>query len=1018
MKARAFITIVILISMVLIHPTDHLKPGAQGAIHPIVFYADSPSPPSPSMGAALNQTPLWFDMNSSNGGVSGPMKYHVLVERPEPGPNDWVVEGTEIRKGEVITLTGNLIVKPGGNLTLINCLVYVNCSYPGEWQVFVDNGGVLKTVDTTITAVREHKGFILHVRGRAYLYRSKIIACEMYFSTEEGVDIKECVYTVSPDIYGVFFNKSGHVFLRSCKFSGNDTIDLPCFFQGCSDVHISNCYFKWAELRFVSSRDAYVINCNLTYSYIELEESRDMRIANCVLTGSITCRKCVRMAIVDCSSDDPYSPIILTGYELRHYASHTITNVSIGGRPVCYVVNSSGLTIGGEVGEVIVANSHDIEVHDIENCALLIGAFSWNLTIKAVSGSRASIRSCYNVVLKDCGITSLECQRSTNLTFEDGGSQYLRVWRSSNLMLEEVRVFDADFSYSSDITLLECRMSSLSFFRSSRFTIRYCRIDNLYIYYSIRGVIKDNIINYIKLDGKKLRHFIHLIENCTTTEGASIIYVANSTFSLTEHRDIAEIIVVNSPMVNITVRSPMTFSYFIVAFSSNIVIKGCVFKGFYGYSLRNASITECVFGPYVFFLINASYVSLERCLMRGWRFWWEHGWSYYAMGLSLSGSHDIVLRNCMFVKHEYGLYCRNSHRVFVVNCGFLYNGVAMGFYESSVVVVENSTIAYSTSDGISCYCSNLTIFNSNIYSNWEHGLYVIGTSWINASYNWWGSAEGPEYKYEGDREDPEEIWGDPDEILPGYLIYQPWLTEPADIDAIAPNIRIDLEEGAVLKGLAVVEVKVYDDVGIREVIFYIDGLRVFVDREPPYEYEWNTLDWEEGPHDLMVVAYDLSNNYNLSYTTIMIDNTPPVIEFLTYTPEQPSHGKPVTVVAGVVDAVSGVDHVILMYRVGEGGWRSLRMRSAGGHVWTGGIPGQKPGTVVEFKVIAYDRAGHKAVSPIRSYTVAKLMTKRGMCVLGGAAALLIIIALIKARRPRKPSPRGQATTTLVAFPRI
>jgi len=64
---------------------------------------------------------------------------------------------------------------------------------------------------------------------------------------------------------------------------------------------------------------------------------------------------------------------------------------------------------------------------------------------------------------------------------------------------------------------------------------------------------------------------------------------------------------------------------------------------------------------------------------------------------------------------------------------------------------------------------------------------------VNATYNWWGSPDGPEYKAVGDPYDPEEVYSHDG---PKYLVYEPWLGGPV-IEIISPR------SGAIIEGDAV-----------------------------------------------------------------------------------------------------------------------------------------------------------------------------------------------------------------------
>ena len=167
------------------------------------------------------------------------------------------------------------------------------------------------------------------------------------------------------------------------------------------------------------------------------------------------------------------------------------------------------------------------------------------------------------------------------------------------------------------------------------------------------------------------------------------------------------------------------------------------------------------------------------------------------VGLEIASSSNVIITNCKISQNDqYGLFCIGSSNITIIG------------YEIS----QNK---------LGIYCkgsSGVTIHYCNIYGNEEHGLYNGGYYVVNATYNWWGSPEGPEYKAEGDPKDPEEVYS---AYEPWHLVYEPWLTEPAMIDNIPPSIGelIMSPEEPVEDEEVTIKVNVTDALsGVREVI--------------------------------------------------------------------------------------------------------------------------------------------------------------------------------------------------------
>jgi len=298
---------------------------------------------------------------------------------------------------------------------------------------------------------------------------------------------------------------------------------------------------------------------------------------------------------------------------------------------------------------------------------------------------------------------------------------------------------------------------------------------------------------------------------------------------------------------------------------------------------------------------------------------------------------------------------------------------------------------------------NITIIRCNITNNEEHGLYVFGFFVVDAAYNWWGSPDGPEYKAEGDPDDPEEVYS---YYGPEYLIYEPWLTEPySPTDDIPPSVVISSpEEQSCIMGITVVSVDAYDnETAIVKVEFYLNETLVFTDYDYPYEYVWNTTECPDGVYTIKVIAYDLAGNVAEHEVMVVVDNTAPSIGEPTISPEPPAEEDNVSVKVSVADALSGVEEVILSYSTDGGAtWSNMTMTLGPGGYYMATIPRQPAGTTVLYKIYALDYAGNWAVSPEYSYTVRakptppieKPLLVPSIIILSSTVGLAVIIASV------------------------
>ena len=102
-----------------------------------------------------------------------------------------------------------------------------------------------------------------------------------------------------------------------------------------------------------------------------------------------------------------------------------------------------------------------------------------------------------------------------------------------------------------------------------------------------------------------------------------------------------------------------------------------------------------------------------------------------------------------------------------------------------------------------------------------------------------------------------------------FLIY--WGCEEEQ-DTTPPTVSISSHSsGQSVKGIITITVTTQDNEGISKVEFFIDDSLVLTDTESPYQYEWNTTQYEDiSEHIVKVVSYDNSDNSTESQPILLI----------------------------------------------------------------------------------------------------------------------------------------------------
>ena len=95
-------------------------------------------------------------------------------------------------------------------------------------------------------------------------------------------------------------------------------------------------------------------------------------------------------------------------------------------------------------------------------------------------------------------------------------------------------------------------------------------------------------------------------------------------------------------------------------------------------------------------------------------------------------------------------------------------------------------------------------------------------------------------------------------------------------DTIGPTVVISSHtSGQTVSEIIMIVADTEDDGGISKVEFFIDDLLVLTDTESPYQYDWNTTQYESNSeHIIKVISYDNSDNSTISQSILLkVDHT-------------------------------------------------------------------------------------------------------------------------------------------------
>jgi hypothetical protein len=103
---------------------------------------------------------------------------------PPFGAGDWTVSGNETFADRSIILAGNLVIMPGGSLTISNSTLTVFSSYPVEHEILVRDGGALRVFAGSMVNAFDTVNtfrFTLEKGSAAVFANSTFIACGIWY---------------------------------------------------------------------------------------------------------------------------------------------------------------------------------------------------------------------------------------------------------------------------------------------------------------------------------------------------------------------------------------------------------------------------------------------------------------------------------------------------------------------------------------------------------------------------------------------------------------------------------------------------------------------------------------------------------------------------------------------------------------------------------------------------------------------------------------------------------------------
>src|SRR5690554_2492859 len=98
--------------------------------------------------------------------------------------------------------------------------------------------------------------------------------------------------------------------------------------------------------------------------------------------------------------------------------------------------------------------------------------------------------------------------------------------------------------------------------------------------------------------------------------------------------------------------------------------------------------------------------------------------------------------------------------------------------------------------------------------------------------------------------------------------------DEATIDSKAPEIEItSIKDGDIVWNNVDLSFNTQDNIEVNKIEVYIDGQFLTRLEEKPFEYNWNTLEFEDGLYTLKAIAFDSNNNKTEIEIKVTVKNT-------------------------------------------------------------------------------------------------------------------------------------------------
>jgi hypothetical protein len=166
-----------------------------------------------------------------------------------------------------------------------------------------------------------------------------------------------------------------------------------------------------------------------------------------------------------------------------------------------------------------------------------------------------------------------------------------------------------------------------------------------------------------------------------------------------------------------------------------------------------------------------------------------------------------------------------------------------------------------------------------------------------------------------------------------------------------------------------------------------------------YSFDYWLLDGEKRTENPIAITLDVNHTLEAHFVD---DISPEISDPVQEPPENVGANQSVTVTATVTDTGTGVKNVTLWYNVNSGAdWTPLNMIEVSEETYQTTIPGYPNGTVIAYKITAYDNAGNDAIKDKEGHYVYLVIPEFSSLQVLGLFMVTVLIAVLLCKKKER-----------------